>query len=637
MLSTLNVSYTGLSAAKTAVENVSNNIANENTPGYKKRVVGLSEIGQVDSLFAARGVSVDGVYRVTSQYMYDKLISENTKSNYYDKLSDMLGSVEAIFKETETSGFSVNLSRYFQSIEDLRTNPNSEVYKSALKNQGSILVDSLQNLYSSIEKQQEFEKNELNVNVGKVNGLLKEIGEVNQKIEKFSATNDLLDKRDQLELELSKYVDIEVNGQSSGYYELKIGGQVAISNNTNVRTIEFLDEKSSQIDKFSFKDYDPATKTTTIIDSIKNDYDPTTRTVTSKNLDANDIVTYKLNNQVEVSVTIGESLTMDWNGDGTETTEPVTIDNITRALVHKINTNPDTKGLITAYNGDYALDSSGNKIINNSKDNYLRIESNFPGIENSFEARVSIEKRDNVDPSIVETDGRMVVYKSDIESREPENKVGIGIFGKEIPLKSGLIKAQIENLSSESPNNKFQVYLDKLDSLAQTLGDIADKYIKTGSDSYIYGEDASDSSMGDITFIGLFSGASVKTLKFDKNAVNELNQEKLDYLATIQWKTDLSFDGKGQDTSSTSGKTSLLEYFREVRVNVSADKESSNFLLDTQENIKLSLENSYNQLVKVDKDDEMLNLMKFQAAYTANAKIVTAIDEMIQTLLGLKR
>ncbi|MCB9097073.1 MAG: flagellar hook-associated protein FlgK [Arcobacter sp.] len=637
MLSTLNVSYTGLSAAKTAVENVSNNIANENTPGYKKRVVGLSEIGQVDSLFAARGVSVDGVYRVTSQYMYDKLISENTKSNYYDKLSDMLGSVEAIFKETETSGFSVNLSRYFQSIEDLRTNPNSEVYKSALKNQGSILVDSLQNLYSSIEKQQEFEKNELNVNVGKVNGLLKEIGEVNQKIEKFSATNDLLDKRDQLELELSKYVDIEVNGQSSGYYELKIGGQVAISNNTNVRTIEFLDEKSSQIDKFSFKDYDPATKTTTIIDSIKNDYDPTTRTVTSKNLDANDIVTYKLNNQVEVSVTIGESLTMDWNGDGTETTEPVTIDNITRALVHKINTNPDTKGLITAYNGDYALDSSGNKIINNSKDNYLRIESNFPGIENSFEARVSIEKRDNVDPSIVETDGRMVVYKSDIESREPENKVGIGIFGKEIPLKSGLIKAQIENLSSESPNNKFQVYLDKLDSLAQTLGDIADKYIKTGSDSYIYGEDASDSSMGDITFIGLFSGASVKTLKFDKNAVNELNQEKLDYLATIQWKTDLSFDGKGQDTSSTSGKTSLLEYFREVRVNVSADKESSNFLLDTQENIKLSLENSYNQLVKVDKDEEMLDLMKFQAAYTANAKIVTAIDEMIQTLLGLKK
>ena len=41
-------------------------------------------------------------------------------------------------------------------------------------------------------------------------------------------------------------------------------------------------------------------------------------------------------------------------------------------------------------------------------------------------------------------------------------------------------------------------------------------------------------------------------------------------------------------------------------------------------NVKLSIENSYNQLTKVDKDEE-LNLMKFQTTYTANAKIVTAI------------
>ncbi|XPV68976.1 MAG: flagellar basal body protein [Halarcobacter sp.] len=36
MLNSLNVAQTGLSAAKVAVENVSNNIANQNTPGYKK-------------------------------------------------------------------------------------------------------------------------------------------------------------------------------------------------------------------------------------------------------------------------------------------------------------------------------------------------------------------------------------------------------------------------------------------------------------------------------------------------------------------------------------------------------------------------------------------------------------------------
>ncbi len=629
MLSTLNVSYTGLSAAKTAVENVSNNIANENTPGYKKRVVGVSELGQMDSLFAGRGVGVDGIYRVTSQYMYDKVISENSKSNYYDKLSGMLGNVESIFKETDDSGFSVDLNRYFQSVENLRTNPNSEIYKSELKNTGGILVETLQNMYSTIKKQQEAEKTELSANVDKINSLLKEIGDVNDKIVKYAvATNDLYDKRDQLELELSKYVDINVN-RDEEFYELKIGDAVAISNNTIVRTVNVMNDDTPQIDKFNHISYDSATKTFTTYDSLKYNED-----FTPKNLDLNDIVTYKLNNEFEVSVTIGESITMDWNGDGTSTTEVVDDTNLTRALVHKINSNPDFNGLIVAYNGDYSIDPNGNKVTNDAKDNFLRVESKFPGIENTFDARVSIEKRDNIDPTIV--DSREAVYKNEDESKEAISDVAIGIYDREVNLKSGIVKAQVDNLSSTSENNKFQTYFDRLDAFAQTLADITDKYIKTGTDTYVYGEAATDESLGVINSLGLFSGSSVMTLKFNKNAVNDLKQLELDYLATIQWKTDLSFEGKGQGTTS-SNDTSLLEFYRELRVGVSADKENSNFLLETQDNITQSVKSSYDNIVKVDKDDEMLDLMKFQAAYTANAKIVTAIDEMIQTLLGMKR
>ncbi|AXX94049.1 MULTISPECIES: flagellar hook-associated protein FlgK [Arcobacter] len=630
MLSTLNVSYTGLSAAKTAVENVSNNIANENTPGYKKRVVGLSELGQMDSLFAGRGVSVDGIYRVTSQYMYDKVISENSKSNYYDKLSGMLGNVESVFKETEESGFSVDLNRYFQSIENLRTNPNSEIYKSALKNEGGILVETLQNIYSTIQKQQDAEKTELNANVEKINSLLKEIGDVNDKIVKYAtATNDLYDKRDQLELELSNYVDITVN-RDEDFYELKIGDSVAISNNTIVRTVDVINNDSSQIDKFNHINYDSVTNTFTTYDSLKYNED-----LTSKNLDLNDVVTYKLNNEFEVSVTIGESITMDWDGDGTETTEIVDDTNLTRAIVHKINSNPDFNDLVVAYNGDYSIDSNGNKITNDIKDNFLRVESKFPGIDNSFDARVSIVKRDNTDSTII--DSRESLYKNEDESKTAISDVSIGIYGREVSLKTGIVKAQVDNLSTSSANNKFQTYFDKLDAFAQTLADITDKYIKTGTDSYIYGEAASDDEdSGVINSLGLFSGSSVMTLKFNKNAVNDLKQLELDYLATIQWKTDLSFEGKGQGVNS-SNDTSLLEFYRELRVSVSADKENSNFLLETQDSITQSVKSSYDNLVKVDKDDEMLDLMKFQSAYTANAKIVTAIDEMLQTLLGLKR
>lgn len=627
MLSTLSVSQSGLNAAKTAVENVSNNIANENTPGYKKRVVQVSELSQMDSQFAGRGVGVDGVYRITSQYMYDKLISENSKVSYYDKLSSMLGSVESIFKETIDSGFTADLNRYYQSVENLRANPSSQVYKTALQNQGKILVESLQNLYSGVEKQQSNEKKELYSNVDGVNNILKEIGSINEKIEKYGENNDLLDKRDQLELELSTYVDVSV-GRDSGYYELKIGGETAISSNTNVRTIAVKEEETLQKDKYTLID-NSTIPIPTVYDALKYNKD-----FTPKIIDANDVVTYKLNNQFEVSVTIGESITMDWDGDGTATTEPVTDLNLTRALVYKINSNPDMKGSITAYNGDYSIDASGNKVTKDTQDNYLRIESNAGGIANEFDGRISIEKRDNTTPSIVNS--RESIYRNESQSTNPESRVYISIYDKEVTAKSGIIKAQVENLSSDSPNNKFQVYFDKLDAFAQTLGDITDKYIKTGTGTYIYGEAASDESLGGINSVGLFSGSSIKTLKFNDSMVNELTQEKLDYLATMQWNNDLSYDGKAQTGTSTS-KASLSEFFRDLRVTVSSDKESVKFLKDTQAGVKMSIQSSYNQLTKVDKDDELLDLMKFQAAYTANAKIITAIDEMLQTLLGLKR
>lgn len=1053
MLGMLNVSQSGLNAARIAVENVSNNIANENTPGYKKRVVQLNELEQIDSRFSGRGVSATGTYRVTSQYMYDKLISENSKSNYYDKLSNMLDNVESIFTETLDSGFSSDLNRYFQSIENLRTNPNSEIYKSTLKNEANILVESLTNLYSSVEKQQSAEKSNLYTNVDKINSILTEIGVVNEKLVKYDTlSNDLLDKRDQLELELSDYVDISVNHEN-GYYELKIAGEAAISNNTNVRKIELNEEQIKQVDKFILEN------SNTEVSSIN---------FTDNKFDDEDVLVYKLNNEFEVSVKFGEEI-LDANGDKVDLgdgTNIVSGENYTRALVYKINTNADTKNLVTAYNGSYIVDENGLKSTKDYKDNYLRIESLSGGLDAAFDGRIYVEEHpaltyskyspqegdiislenvinnsdlslalqdinkftnngngtytatanagevrlvdgesiqktfidgeiiiaasfqpdsdlgkalidtdkftpngdgtytatalagtvkidmnesitidkpvsisfsigdvidindatinpgstlstyladtavfqelspgsglykalvpsdgsrndtlgnpvtninlernefisrlniealdvgvpnipvgsiikadplsgsslsdlltdtskftDNLDGTFtiklsngsipqsdfkltgsenisitlsqelslpnnfsyaapanydssmvtnMELDGipvlwdsingvvtdissntisltdnatltfdvtgivggnkvdikagdivtinedpsngtllsegilssgnwvdngdgtyiaienqtltlddaldqigvtrninvsnsqikvqdgpgsekiervdittaidfdeiastgtvvRNTTFRNEDESADAESKISMEIYEKEVTLNSGIIKAQIDNLSSDSYNNKFQDYLDKLDSFAQTLSDISDKYIKNGSNDYTYGDTASDGSSGTSKSVGLFNGSSVKSLKFNENIVNDLTQEKLDYLATIQWKGDLSFDEMGQDSNSTSS-TSLVEFFRDLRVNVASDNENNNFLKETHKNVKESLQSSYDQLTKVDKDDEMINLIKFQAAYTANAKLVTIIDEMLQTLLGMKR
>ncbi len=135
-------------------------------------------------------------------------------------------------------------------------------------------------------------------------------------------------------------------------------------------------------------------------------------------------------------------------------------------------------------------------------------------------------------------DDRETVFKDDYQSREPSDKVYLSVFDQEVKISSGSIKAQIENLTTDSPNNKFIDYKEKLDNFARALSDIYDKYVKTDTENYLYGHVSSDEYDGtaNIKELNLFSGSSVKTLKFNENAVNDLTQTDLDYMGTIQWK-----------------------------------------------------------------------------------------------------
>jgi flagellar hook-associated protein 1 FlgK len=158
-------------------------------------------------------------------------------------------------------------------------------------------------------------------------------------------------------------------------------------------------------------------------------------------------------------------------------------------------------------------------------------------------------------------------------------------------------------------------------------------FIENSDGTYVSGNNKVDvsSSRASKVDIGLFSGSSVDTLVFNDGKVSGLNQDKLDYLSTMQWNKDVDFDGTG------ANNTSLSDFNQALRVQVSEDKENVDFRKSTQDAVTESLQNVYDKLTKVDKDEEMMNLIKFQAAYEANAKLITMIDEMLATILGMRR
>ncbi|HIP11911.1 MAG TPA: flagellar hook-associated protein FlgK [Arcobacter sp.] len=612
MLNTLNVAQSGLTAAHTQVENVMNNIANENTAGYKKRVVSVTESEHSDSRVTGRGVTVGSVDRVTNIYMYDRLIDEQSKSAQYSELSTMLSDIESIFYETEDSGLSNDLDKYFQAIENLRSNPYNEIYRNNLANQGQILVDDIQTLYKGISDREAVTTNFIDDNVGEINGILNDIGAVNKQIsDEINPSNDLLDKRDALESRLSEYISIDVNREDT--YSLSIGGMTAVRYNTNVHAIEVIKENNAQKDIYS-----NINNTSNLVNTNWDD------SSTPK-----DSITYTYDKDNSITITAGDSF-VDTDGN----TQTVTKDNIVQALTSKINNDPVISLYVEAHNGQYSLDDSGNKIelAPQTTDHYLMVESKITGTSGSFESRITVNNNDTVDANANQI--LSIIDKNSVKSIKADNDIHFEIFGEELDISGGTIKSMLDNIDTTSTANKFEDYKDMLNNFAKALADISHSYIDKGDGTYISGEIAGlkaiESDRSQSQTIGLFSGATVETLTFNKAVVSNLSQSDLDYLATSQWNSNIDIDGTGDN------ETSFTKYLQKIKVTISADKENADYARETQIAVTQALTGTYDKLTKVNKDDEMINLIKFQSAYEANAKLITIVDEMLATILGMR-
>ncbi|WP_272700645.1 flagellar hook-associated protein FlgK [Desulfovibrio sp. Fe33] len=136
-------------------------------------------------------------------------------------------------------------------------------------------------------------------------------------------------------------------------------------------------------------------------------------------------------------------------------------------------------------------------------------------------------------------------------------------------------------------------------------------------------------------------------------AVNEKISGDLDYLATGHVNgagemnpgdntTALAMYGLREVnvTMSTAmeGTTSqtILDYYNGIVGNVGTDTNRAQFNQSFYQALANDLDERQQQISGVNLDEEMSDLIKYQASYTAAAKLITTADEMLQTILSLK-
>jgi len=109
------------------------------------------------------------------------------------------------------------------------------------------------------------------------------------------------------------------------------------------------------------------------------------------------------------------------------------------------------------------------------------------------------------------------------------------------------------------------------------------------------------------------------------------NNEIASQMVALQYAT-LSFDNPNGTTSTNT----IEGFYRATTATIASDAGAATSNYEATKVLHRTVEEQANAVSGVDMDEELVDLMKFQTAYQANAKVITAIDEMINTLLGMR-
>ena len=239
----LEIGTRALTSSQIALNVVSNNTSNINTPGYSRQNVDFQETDPYTLPDSAHtkpgelgtGVSVASVNRVRDQFVDKRVWTANSQSGAITTLRDTLVRVENAYNEPGDAGLGQQLTDLYNSFSDLSANPESGAVRATVLNKADALVSAFHSVSASLSEITPELNSKINVTVDAVNRIAGQIATLNKSIglsvESGDTPNDLLDQRGQLLSQLSGYVDVQVidqkdaqTGKSNGKISVNVGG-----------------------------------------------------------------------------------------------------------------------------------------------------------------------------------------------------------------------------------------------------------------------------------------------------------------------------------------------------------------------------------------------------------------------------
>ena len=206
---------------------------------------------------------------------------------------------------------------------------------------------------------------------------------------------------------------------------------------------------------------------------------------------------------------------------------------------------------------------------------------------------------------------------------------------KGIRFEGGSLQASLDMLQKKGTGNViqgstavddvrgYQYYSEKLDQLALTfansMNDINNG--KNHRDQNLLSNSTNDSTTG-ITAgnIGISKGWTSGTIHISTDGTNRTDTI-LDMIAAMK------------DTKKLNGKT-FADYMNNLSTQLASDSSSNQTALKTSTTVLNSIQDSRDSLSGVSLDEEATNMMAYVSAYNAASRLMTALDEVLNTLIS---
>jgi flagellar hook-associated protein 1 FlgK len=235
MADILNTALSGLIAFQRALAVTGNNIANANTVGYSRQSVVLADrLPDVTAgVYIGNGVDVGSVTRAYDQFSVDQLRSGNGLLGQQTSFLNIANQVDNLVGGT-TNGTSASITSFFNAWQTLSSDPSSAANRQQILSQAQGLAASISQTAAQLDNLQRDINAQVTTTVGTINSLATSIAKLNDQIATAqqqsggALPNDLMDQRDQLVTQLSSLVTVKTNTEKDGSVDVFVGNGQAI-------------------------------------------------------------------------------------------------------------------------------------------------------------------------------------------------------------------------------------------------------------------------------------------------------------------------------------------------------------------------------------------------------------------------